>query len=270
MAIRKFWIENANGDKVFLTEQYTKVFFNNPTGLGYSQSYESVQYGDVIKGFSSQNFVSIGGEVVFFDERNKNKYEKYNEFVAFLSHTPLILFYQIPTTPVQTYNITVSVASMDKTEVKRDGLLRCALTMQTLSRWRGQQKTLTGTSSSYTIVNDGHMPVGFEITINGTLSNPYFTLEQDGEIYGEAKFNDGTAFEQVYVDSNDGEQNVILEQGGVILPNPLSYQDLSISNGSIYVTFVKLARGTTTLEIGMDSGSITGVEIKYTPIYRSI
>ena len=102
------------------------------------------------------------------------------------------------------------------------------------------------------------------------MSNPYITLTQDGEMYGEAKFIDSTAFDKVSVNSNDGKQEVALEQGGSVLPNPLSYQDLSISNGSIYVTFIKLARGTSTLAIGMDSGSITNVTIKFTPIYRSV
>ena len=102
------------------------------------------------------------------------------------------------------------------------------------------------------------------------MVNPYITLTQDNEMYGEAKFDDSTGFSKVFVNSRDGEQEVILEQGGSVLPNPLSYQDLSISNGAIYVTFVKLARGTSTLAIGMDSGSITGVTIKHTPLYRSV
>ena len=119
------------------------------------------------------------------------------------------------------------------------------------------------------MLNNGHIPCGFTIEITGTSRvNPYITLTQDGEMYGEAKFDD--TFSKVYVNSRDGEQEVILEQGGSVLPNPLSYQDLSISNGAIYVTFVKLARGTSTLAIGMDSGSITGVTIKHTPLYRSV
>ena len=106
--------------------------------------------------------------------------------------------------------------------------------------------------------------------MTGTMENPYFTLVQDGEMYGECKFDDLTSFGEVFVNSKDGEQNVILKQGGSVVANPLSYQDLSISNGAIYVTFCKLARGTSTLTVGYDSGSLTGVDISFAPIFRSV
>lgn len=267
---RKFWLTNGLNNTLQLAEESSKVYLNNPTGLGYSQSITTTQYADVLTGITSQNFAQVGGEILFWSDSNADKYDKYNDFVEFLTHTPLVLHYQIPTSPTEVYTMDVDVLSLDKTEVKTDGLLRCNFSLQGLSRWKGTEVTVTGSASSYSITNNGHIPCGFEITITGNLTNPYITLEQDSELYGEAKFVDSTAFNSVYVDSNDGEQNVILEQGGSVLPNPLSYQDLSISNGAIYVTFVKLARGTSTLTIGMDSGSITSVDIKFTPIYRSV
>lgn len=273
---RKFWLTNGtltngNPTTVQLTEENSKIYLNNPTGLGMAQSIATTQYADVLQGITTQNFAQVGGEILFWDDSNASKYDKYNKFVEFLTHTPLTLFYQIPTSPTQTYSMDVDVLTIDKTEVKTDGLLRCNFSLQGLSRWKGTEVTKTGTASSYSLTNNGHLPCGFEITITGTsMMNPYITLEQDSELYGEAKFDDTTGFNSVYVNSNDGEQEVILEQGGSVLPNPLSYQDLSISNGAIYVTFVKLARGISTLTIGMDSGSITGVTIKYTPLYRSV
>jgi len=160
--------------------------------------------------------------------------------------------------------------NITKTEVKEDGLLRCTIQFMAFTFFKGAEQTQTGSGNQYTLVNNGDFPVGFEIEIKGSLTNPYFTLTQDSDMYGEAKFDDTTAFDSVYVNSNDGEQNVILKQSNAILPNPLSYQDLSISNGSIYVTFVKLARGTSTLDIGFESGNITSVDIKFTPQYRSV
>lgn len=275
MSVRKFWLTNGTKtnnvlNKYEFTTPSSKVFLNNPTGLGYSQTITTVQYADVLTGTEAQNFPQIQGEVVFFDGANADRYDKYNKFIEFLTHSPLVIHYQIPKSTPETYSMDVQVASVEKSESKSDGLLRCNFSLQGLSRWKGTEVTVTGSASSYSITNNGHIPCGFEITITGNLTNPYITLEQDNELYGEAKFVDSTAFNSVYVDSNDGEQNVILEQGGSVLPNPLSYQDLSISNGAIYVTFVKLARGTSTLTIGMDSGSITSVDIKFTPIYRSV
>lgn len=271
MSFRKFWMTNGNGQTVQFTDSVSKIFLNNPTGLGITNTLTSNVYANQLNVISNdQNFNTIGGEYIFWDYLNRDKYAQYNDFVTFLTFKPLTLYYEIPTVPADTFSIDVDVLSIDKTEVKTDGMLRCSFQLQTLSRWKGTEVTVTGSGNTYTLTNDGHIPVGFEITIEGSLENPYITLSQDNELYGEAKFDDSTAFDSVYVNSKDGEQNVILEQGGSVLANPLSYQDLSISNGAIYVTFVKLARGQSTLEIGMDSGSISSVSIKYTPIYRSV
>ena len=272
---RKFWMVNAKGDRWNMTEREEKSFLNNPQGLGYAKSLSTIRYGnrqnltDV-----TDNFPQPSGEILFYDSANSSRYERYNEFVRFLSYYPITLYYQIPVSyysHIQNiYTLDCVVGSLTKTESKTDGILRCSITFNALSFYKGETVEISGSGSTYTITNDGDFPVGFEITIEGSPVNPYVQLEQDNELYGEAKFINSTAFDSVYVNSNDGEQNVILEQGGSVLPNPLSYQDLSISNGSIYVTFVKLARGESDLTIGMDSGSLTSVEIRFTPIYRSV
>lgn len=267
---RTFQLENTKGETWDLTDQLTKSFLNNPNGLGFQQSINTIQYGNVLDvATSNTNFPSVSGEILFYDSTNKDKYDLYADFVTFCTFSPLVLNYTKPGNN-DVYYLNCEVSNLTKTEVKTDGILRCPITLQGLGMWQGSEVTQTGSSSTYTLTNNGHFPVGFEIEIEGSLENPYVTLEQDSELYGEAKFDDSTAFDKVYVDSKDGEQNVILEQGGSVLPNPLSYQDLSISNGSIFVTFVKLARGESTLTIGMDSGSVTSVSIKYTPQYRSV
>lgn len=270
--MREFWIKNGKGSFTYFNKESSKIFLANPTGLGYSNAITTNQYADALSLVNeAQNFATVGGEMVFWDDANSNRYTKYNNFISFLQEEPLTLYYKIPTSTPKTFSMDVAVANIDKTESKEDGLMRCVFSLLGLSRWKGDEETVTGSASSYSLTNNGHMPVGFEITITGTnLENPYITLEQNSEIYGEAKFIDSTAFDKVSVNSNDGKQEVSLEQGGSVLPNPLSYQDLSISNGSIYVTFIKLARGTSTLAIGMDSGSLTSVNIKFTPMYRSV
>lgn len=267
---RKFQLENSKGQLWDLTDHLVHSFLSDPTGLGFQQTITTVQYGNTLNVVTSNtNFPSVGGDILFYDSSNMDKYLMYEEFVEFCTHTPLILKYAKPGTN-NIYYLKCEVTNLTKTEVKTDHLLTCPVTFQGLSMWEGDEVSINDTEDTYTLKNNGHFPVGFEITIEGSLTNPYVLLEQDEELYGEAKFDDSTAFDSVYVNSKDGEQNVILEQGGSVLPNPLSYQDLSISNGSIYVTFVKLARGTSELTIGMDSGSITNVTIKYSPQYRSV
>ena len=267
--IREFTLINSNNESWTFTDQTLKVFLNNPQGLGFSRKATTIRYGnrqnltDI-----TDNFPSPNGEILFYDSANNDRYTEYNQFCRFITYEPLKLVYSVPS--VSQYSLDCIVTSLNKTESKQDGILTCPVVFQGLSFWKGAEVVKTGTSASYTLTNPGDYPVGFEITIEGSPVNPCVQLEQDSELYGEAKFIDSTAFDSVYVNSNDGEQNVILEQNSSVLPNPLGYQDLSISNGSIYVTFVKLARGESTLTIGKDSGSLTSVEIKFTPLYRSV
>lgn len=271
MSYRQFSLTNGKNQTKTLADPTTRIFLNNPSGLGLSQTVNVTQFGNVLKSDSVLQFPTISGEILFWDDENKNRYKDYNEFVEFLSYTPLTLSYTIPKPTPATYYIDVELTSLQKSQSGQDGAMRCSFNLTGLSRWKGAEVTATGSASSYTITNSGQLPVGFSIEITGTaMVNPYFTLTQDGNVYGEAKFLDATGFNKVKVDSNDGNQLVVLEQGGSVLPNPLGYQDLSISNGAIYVTFVRLARGQSTLAIGMDSGSISSVTIKHTPLYASV
>ncbi|MBR2653971.1 MAG: phage baseplate protein [Lachnospiraceae bacterium] len=265
--IRKFWLTNSKNETKQL--QSASIFLNEPQGMGFSNALGTVQYGEKLTYESAQNFEAVSGTVIFKDSSLADKYSKYHDFVTFLTYTPLTLHYQIPTSTPAEYTMDVAVNNLGKTEVKSDGLLQCDISLQCLGRWQGAEITKTGTSTSYSLTNDSHFPVGFTIKLTGSgMENPYFTLTNDSGLYGEAKFL-GT-FDKVTVNSKDSEQEVIVEVGGSVLPNPLSYQDLSISNGSIYVTFIKIARGTSTLAIGLDSGTLTGVEVKYVPLYRSV
>lgn len=269
MSYRKFSITNGKSQTKTLADPSVKIFLNNPSGLGESQALNLTQFGDVLKSDASLNFPTISGEIILWADTNSGKYKDYNDFVEFLSYEPLVLSYTIPKSTPETYTIDVALTQIQKSQTGTDSMLRCNFDLQGLSRWKGAEVTVTGSSASYSVVNNGQLPVGMLVTIVGSaMENPYFTLTQNSEVYGEGKFL-GT-FDKVIVNSNDGEQYVELEIGGSTLPNPLSYQDLSISNGAIYVTFVKVARGTSTLAVGYDSGSLTSVTAKFTPLYRSV
>ena len=269
MKVRKFWLKNAKNSIYTLADlSAVKTFINGPKGLGYSNTVTVTQYGDFLSSDPKQNFNQFNGEVEFVQSTNELKYAAYQTFINFLNEGGLKLYYQIPSVSNDTYYADVEVTSIEKTEIGVDNVMRCPIVLQLLSRWKGTEVTVNGSRTTYTLQNNGHMPVGFEITITGAMSNPYFTLEQDSEVYGAAKFEE--TFDEVYVNSNDGMQQVKLSQGGAYVANPLAYQDLSISNGGIYVTFVKLETGTSTLTVGYDSGAISSVEIKYTPLYRSV
>ena len=273
---RKFWLVNGNGERWDLTEKELKSFLENPQGLGFQKSIEVTRYGErAYKNTEDYNFPQVSGDILFYDSANATRYEKYNEFVRFLMVQPLTLYYQIPVSiyseMADIYTLDCEVINLTKTESKTNRVLTSNIQINGLGFYQGDTVEINGTANTLTINNKGDFPVGFEIELNGDFKNPYFTLEQNGELYGEAKFDDNANnFSSVFVNSKDGEQNVVLKQNNSIMPNPLAYQDLSISNGSIYVTFVKLAKGESTLTIGADSYTISGYTIRYTPIYRSV
>ena len=266
---RKFTLTNSDGNVWTLTDQNFRVFLNDPQGLGLTDNLTVTTYGNVQRVDNELfTFPQVTGDVIFYDTSNADRYQKYNDFARFISHTPLTLSYEIPTATPEVYTLPCYVTQLQKGESKTDNLMTCPITIQGLDFWKGAEVTLTGSGTSYSITNGGDYEVGMEITITGTsMEEPYFTLTK-GDIYGEAKLTD--TFDSVYINSNDTEQNMELESGGATISNPLSYQDLSISNGTIYVTFLKLARGTSTLNIGMTSGTLSGVTIKFTPRYRSV
>lgn len=267
--IRRFKLINSNSVEWELTDKDFKVFLNEPDGFGLSNTLEVVRYGESAKAISQQfEFPNPSGTLLFYDSDNEDRYEKYFDFCRFISYAPLKLRYYISENDY--YTLECYVTGLDKTETDTDGIMYCDVDFQGLSFWEGTRQGAGGNSDSYTLTNDGDFPIGFTITIRGSLKNPYFTLEQDGEIYGEAKFIDTNVFSSVYVNSKDGEQSIVLKQNNIDVTNPLNYQDFSILNGSMYVTFIKLARGQSTLRIGMDSGTISNAYTEFNPMYRSV
>ena len=272
---RRFWLINGDGERWDLTDKEFKSFLNNPTGLGFRKTIEVTRYGEKAnKNNEVYDFPQPSGELLFYDTYNSTRYDKYNKFIRFLMSQPITLYYMIPVSYISgianIFTLNCDVTEVQKTESKTDHILTSSIVFNGLGFYEGDEISVNGTTDTYTLTNEGDFPVGFEITVEGSLTKPYITLSQDGELYGEAKFVGTQSYNSLYVNSNDGEQNIILQQGGSVIPNPLSYQDLSISNGSIYVTFVKLAKGVSELSIGVESGSISNVNIKYSPKYRSV
>lgn len=273
---RVFWLVNANGARWDFTKHDFKVFLNEPQGLGFQKTIDITRYGErAVKNSETYNFPTVSGDLLFYDDANSTRYDKYNELVRFLMDQPITLYYQIPVSVysriANIYTLDCEVTSLTKTESKSDGVMTCNISLSGMGFYIGEEVTISGSGSVYTVNNTGDLPVGFEITVEGSMLNPYFIVSQDDVAYGEAKFDDSAAFNSVYVNSNGGEQSVTLEQGGAVLPNPMGYRDLSISNGSIYVTFVKLERGVSKIEIGGEEGtSISSVRIVFSPIFRSV
>lgn len=289
MAYRKLWLKNGKGQEFTFTSQNAKHFLNAIGGLGFSKSVDGYKLGNVTKITSSAyNFLNVTGDLYFYDSVD-NAYEQYFNFVKFISLEPLQLYYLPPNT-LNPYYCECQLISANKSEYK-DGMLNVPLTLQMTSHWQDSNETiiemeneLVGIGKHYDLerpyyyagyslaniplTNNSSDDVGMVVEIEGDVTNPQWTLAQNGEVYGTCKLN-GT-FDRVIVNSRDGEQTIYLELDDSVLTNPASYQDLSVSGGVL--TFIKLKTGQSTMSFtcgNIDTFDGT-VKISYKGSYVSV
>lgn len=294
MQYRKFRLLNSQNSIFELTDKNFKVFASNPAGLGFSKTVSLYRLGDEnLVPYSMINLDQISFEILFYDESLADKYQKYNDFVNFISHKPIYLLYQKPNS-FNWYRRLIESMSLSKTEVSLDGMLHCNYNMQTLTFWEdndvnekvvksgsvsndGKIYTLTYPFkySSSSLSNIELMSIGFldspmQITIDGTTTDPQYILyDEEGEIYGRGKFN-GT-FDKVYINSSESNEQLILQRNDLILSNPMSYQDLTIgSPNDIYVTFLKLKLGVNRMSFILGDSFEGSVRIEWRNRYVTI
>ena len=263
MEYRKFWLINSLGNRYDFTKDCS-VFLDSPQGLGFRKVYSSVAVGNS-ELITSQQFslTDIQGNLLFMDNRNGTKYQKYQDFIQFAKYKPLEFHYQTPNN-LESYHCDVLFTQANKTEVSSNGILNVPVIFHRLTEWLTDRDEIypmsndpldegkfhdlvydyhyAGTNLSNTILtNKGTDDVGFLIEINGEVQNPQFTLSQGGEVYGICKIN-GT-YDYVRLDSIERTESMYLERNGSAITNPEQYQDFTIANGQAYLTWLKLKVG---------------------------
>lgn len=254
--IRRFYLINGNGDRYDLNEIDQQHIMVNPSGLGLSVSLEGNRFGNrniITK--RTVNLPTINGDILFLGN-NAERYEAYQRLVAFLVKTPITLAYVLPNG--KEYTIGVDIVSLSKSESERNGTLRSQIQMNANSLWRTELVN-ESFSTSAVLSNNGDIDCGIDIRVEGSLEDPYVIFRQNGKDYGQIRFKG--EFTAMQVVSFDGEQNIILEDNGAAIANPVDYQDMSYMNGTSYMTFVKLPIGTSEIEVG--GGTSIHSEIRY-------
>lgn len=126
-------------------------------------------------------------------------------------------------------------------------------------------------SSGLEITNSGTDEVGITVTINGTISNPIFTLYQNNTRYGLCALK-GT-YDHIIVNSVDGDSFIYLEEAnGLVVSNPEQKQDFSVRDEIAYFTWCKLKVGVSTFILtagNLDAFSGT-VEVAFKNSYFSV
>lgn len=264
---RLIWLTNSLGERFDLTkEESHKIFLSGIQGFGFAKKYEVMKAGDQeLLSHVENNFPDITGELRFYETTNGFIYEDYQKLINFIKYTPLELHYQTPNN-LEGYHCDIIFVQADKGEIDRDGTLHVPVIFHRLTEWlndedirihlsnkissggkiypltRPYNYAFTDLSGS-SIWNNGTDEMGFLIQINGLVTNPQFTLTQNGELYGICRIN-GT-FDYISIDSVTKNESIYLERNGVPYTNPEQYQDFSIRNGVSYLTWCKFKVGET-------------------------
>ncbi len=290
---RRFRLINGKNQIYELTDKNHKVYANNPNGLGYSRTLSVFRLGDEnLITYSMINLDNVNFEILFYDDNLGDKYQKYREFVNFLSFKPLYLLYQAPNS-FTWYRRQVESMSLSKSEVDYDDrMLHCNFVLQALAFWEDNEKNVIETNndlnggkiypinypinygfnnlSNVNLTSVGLLDAPLEITINGNVTNPGYVLyDSNGNIYGRTRFIG--EFDSVYVNSKETEEEVRLVRNGLILDNPLGYQDLTIGSANeIYITFLKLQVGKSKMAFFLGSGFAGTVKVEWRNRYATI
>lgn len=291
---RKFKLLNGKGDEYTLTEKNFKVFGANPQGLGYSKTLSSIRLGDEsFIYYQLFNLDDINIELMFYDDALSDKYQKYFEFVNFVSLKPLYLLYQRPNS-FTWFRRRVEIGSLNKTEVNNeDSILHCPMVLSCLSFWEDENKNVINSDdvslengkiypieypivygqdslSNMQLVSVGLLESPLEITIDGTVTDPMYILyNENNQIYGRGRFI-GT-FDKVYVNSRESEEEIQLIRNGLVLDNPLGFQDLTIgSPNDVFVTFLKLQTGRNKISFFVDDDFTGSVKVEWRNRYVSV
>ncbi len=285
---RDFWLENSKGETLSLLSP--TIFFNNPDGLGFKTQYSSIKLGTsrLIKrnGYNLES-VPVNGDILFTDP--ENAYDDYIGFVKFISFGPLYLHYKPKN---KSYFCRIEISELGKSEIKQEGYMTCPITFDKLSVWftdeintlvRRKRPTAVGKSYPLTrpyhysstelrntkIENSGTVEAPITFEIYGRTTNPtVYIYDDQGNLYGVCKI-DGT-YDYVKVVSDDLEQDINLRYEDLIYTDAANYQDLSISNGEVDVTFLKAKVGTSTMNFSLGEEFDGSVIVSWRSAYVTV
>lgn len=273
MDYRKFSLETASGNVFPLTNPSVKVFATNPSGFGFTMSNTTTRLGDVDYLTSKvPSMLDKSFDIIFYGDSVEEIYRNYQSFVRFLN-TDDTLYLKYDLGNIGIYRVVVTSSSISKSEVMPDdNALTCSLSLNTLTFWEdGTEHTDTATGSgtvTKTITVDGDTGTYMNIKVVGTMTNPTYSIENADGVYGRGKFT-GT-YTELEVIADPANETINLKNGNTVITNPYNYQDLSVGEDGIAVTFLNLKRGSNTFRFSSSSSSSVTITLKYRNRYVSV
>lgn len=287
--VREFWLTNSNDNEFSLMPPN---FLYEPEGLGFNVNISTVKLGNTDMILSETYDLGVFAGDLMFIGSLAEVYQQYQDFLSFLSKKPITLHYLPPNTN-DSYQCLVRVTSLEKTEVNyEDNCLHCPIEMYRQGMWYNDTPNILDADNSISdgkkypltrpysygavsleniqLVNNGMTDTSVKIEIFGSCTDPSWTLYDDENIqYGACKIL-GT-YDYVRVDSDDLNEEIYLERGGSVIANAINYQDLSVgSPQQVYITFLKLRPGTSTLRFDLEDSFSGTVRVTWRNAYVSV
>lgn len=294
--VRKFWLENQNGDIWHFTDEESNTFLTGPSGLGLTVDYAGFRLGNAeVVNYQQYQLGNIQGTLMFYRESRAAIYEDYFNFINFMSNNSLLkLHYQTPNDFENSYYCYCFVSQIDKSEIDNDRLImQCPIIFKRQTFWRNDNKNIivieneigedgkqypldrpyyyaSSKLSNIRIVNRGNAEATLKITVYGETTNPTFKIYDTNNVQYGAMRMLGT-FDEVMVDSDDLSENIVLKRNGAVLTAPYGYQDLTVgSPNQIYVTFIKIKSGVSYGVFTSDYSFSGSVRLEWSDEYVSV
>lgn len=205
--VREFKLVNEKGQEYSLMDIKNYCLLTDPSGLGYSYNTEYEQIDEMF--FTNLRKMAqgqINGTI------NCLYYDNYKALVDFIESSESLKFaYKIPFQDGQKeYFKDVNIQSIEKTEIKTNGIISEPIVFDCLSLWYEENTTvytIEPTSneirwdfrwdSRFTdyntrnlqFINNGHVEAPILVEFSGKVINPVIQLYVEGELYQELKFN---------------------------------------------------------------------------------
>lgn len=232
--MRKFYIQNAAGDKKDLTQK--THFLHAPSGLGFARTAtcERPLDGFFQNVYDESEQINIVGDLVFAEKG----YEDYRDFVNWLlSGQDLKLIYS--PFGAEEYSCAVDAESIGKTEIdNKSGALICPTSFRATSPWTRinpivlnfalnpnagymtypysypYRYTASDADNIIEYTAQGHYPASITLDAQGEMASPKLALlnKGTGEILGQLFLNDFTveATERLYYSTSPNNSGVWL------------------------------------------------------------
>ena len=296
--MRTFILINGAGETCNITDK--QLFFHGPSGLGFKRTEKFRQVGDrfvLVNRKPSQG--QIKGSVAFCSE---DPYLAYYNFLQFLSREPLRLAYVPDNTKDPriasgtTYMRNVTISSVEKTELEREGYLDCSITFNALTPWYKYMAISNGVIDDSDLLKWG-VTWGYieddiygikwgpldefsrgirsesitvspaRLTIYGPLTNPVWTHYVNGYVYETGKLTTSIESNEYLVVDNVSDPYSIKKYRGTDaaeLGDLYQYSDFTTSR------FINIQNGANTISVTDDEDRKPIVKLEAYIYYESV